>query len=82
MDIAGLSTVLAATQTQEAVGVKVLKEQLDTSEVMGNAMIDMMNRSMMELSVNPNLGGNIDISVQPGIYNDEDFSEICFDLSF
>ena len=82
MDIAGLSTVLAATQTQEAVGVKVLKDQLDTSEVMGNAMIDMMNRSMMELSVNPNLGGNIDISVQPGIYNDEDFSEICFDLSF
>ena len=82
MDIAGLSTVLAATQTQEAVGVKVLKDQLDTSEVMGNAMIDMMNRSMMELSVNPNLGGNIDISVQPGIYNDEDFTEICFDLSF
>ena len=63
MDIAGLSTVLAATQTQESVGVKVLKDQLDTSEVMGNAMIDMMNRSMMELSVNPNLGGNIDISV-------------------
>ena len=63
MDIAGLSTVLAATQTQEAVGVKVLKDQLDTSEVMGNAMIDMMNRSMMENSVNPNLGGNIDIMV-------------------
>lgn len=34
---------------------------MDTVRDAGAGMIDMMERSMMENSVNPNLGGNIDL---------------------
>ena len=58
MDIASLSTALSTTQLQNDVGVLVLGKQLDTVEVMGDSMI-----KMMEQSVNPHLGANIDISI-------------------
>ncbi len=58
MDIASLSTALSTTQLQNDVGVLMLSKQLDTVEVMSDSMI-----KMMEQSVNPNLGANIDISI-------------------
>ncbi|MBU5474974.1 MAG: putative motility protein [Clostridiales bacterium] len=58
MDIASLSTALSTTQLQNDVGVLMLGKQLDTVEVMGDSMI-----KMMEQSVNPHLGANIDISI-------------------
>ena len=58
MDIASLSTTLSTTQLQNDVGVLMLGKQLDTVEVMGDSMI-----KMMEQSVNPHLGANIDISI-------------------
>ena len=36
---------------------------LDSMTEQGDAMVEMMNRSMMENSVNPDLGGNIDIMI-------------------
>ena len=42
----------------ETVGVKMLAEQMDMAEVQGAAMV-----KMMEQSVTPELGGNIDVSV-------------------
>ncbi len=58
MDITSLSTALSTTQLQNDVGVLMLGKQLDTVEVMGDSMI-----KMMEQSVNPHLGANIDISI-------------------
>ena len=45
------------------IGTAVLAKSLDNMKQSGEGMIDMMNRSTMERSVNPNLGSNIDIIV-------------------
>lgn len=58
MDIASLSTALSMSQVNNDIGVLMLSKQLDTVEVMGDSMI-----KMMEQSVNPHLGANIDISI-------------------
>ena len=62
MDIPALSIALANVQLQNQVSIAVLDKALQTSEVSGDSLIGMMDRSM-ELSVNPSLGANIDILV-------------------
>ena len=58
MDIASLSTALSMANVQNDFGVLMLSKQLDTVEDMGDSMI-----KLMEQSVNPHVGGNIDISI-------------------
>ncbi len=58
MDVAALSTALSNVNLANQVSVQVLSMSLDTLEVVGDGM-----RKMMEMSVNPSVGGNIDISV-------------------
>lgn len=58
MDIAGLSTALSTTQVASDVSVAVLRKSLDTLDTTGENMI-----KMMESSVYPNLGHNIDYSI-------------------
>ncbi|MDO5402094.1 MAG: YjfB family protein [Eubacteriales bacterium] len=58
MDIAGLSTALSTAQVNNDVSVAVLKKSLDTLDTTGENMI-----KMMEASVYPNLGQNIDYSI-------------------
>lgn len=60
MDIAGLSMSLAQTQLLNDIGTAVLSKSLDSMEASGAQMVNMM-KSSMELSVNPNIGANIDI---------------------
>ena len=62
MNIPELSTTLANIQTMNQVGIAVLDKAMETSEASGESLIRMMDRSM-ELSVNPHIGGNLDISV-------------------
>ena len=62
MDIASLSSTLSQANIQNQVGIAMLSKSLDNNEVQGAAMINMMDRSM-ELSVNPNIGSNFDMSV-------------------
>ena len=62
MDIAGVSTALAYQKDMNQIGTAMLKKSLDMMEQSGAAMIAMMDRSM-ELSVNPGVGGNFDMSV-------------------
>lgn len=62
MNIPELSTALANVQLSNQVGIAVLDKALESSETAGESMINMMDRSM-ELSVNPNIGSNIDILV-------------------
>lgn len=58
MDIASLSTTLSMSQMNNDIGVLMLGKQLDTAEVMGDSMIQ-----MMEQSITPHLGANIDIYI-------------------
>lgn len=58
MDIAGLSTNLSTINVVNDVQVAVLRQSLDTLETSGNSLT-----KMMEASVNPELGQNIDIRI-------------------
>lgn len=58
MDIASLSTALSMTSVNNNFDAIMLSKQLDTMENMGDSML-----KLMEQSVNPHIGGNIDISI-------------------
>ena len=58
MDIAGLSTNLSTINVVNDVQVAVLRQSLDTLETSGDILT-----KMMEASVNPELGQNIDIRI-------------------
>lgn len=60
--IPALSIQMASAKVNNQVGTAILAKTLDTAKAGGDAMIDMM-RSSMERSVNPAVGGNIDINV-------------------
>lgn len=55
-----LSTMMRTQSIMDKVGSRMLSKTLETNEQIGNAMIDMM-KSSMERSVNPSVGGNIDV---------------------
>mgnify|MGYP002513349471 CR=1 FL=1 len=63
MDIAALSVAMSAVNTQSAYGVAMLSKSLDQVSSMGDQITGMMDGAAMELSVNPNIGSNIDIRV-------------------
>ena len=56
MDIVGASMAMRQQETMTSVNIAVLSKNLDTMETIGAGMIE-----MMEQSVQPNLGQNIDI---------------------
>ena len=58
MDIAALSMSLASADLQTQIGTAVMKLSMETVEQVSDGM-----KQMMELSVTPYIGGNIDISV-------------------
>ncbi len=62
MDIPALSMGLAQTKALNEIGTAMLAKSLDNLESTGAQMVDMM-KSSMELSVNPAVGANIDISL-------------------
>lgn len=63
MDIAKMSMDLSQTQLMDAVGTKVLSMSLDMVDQGAEGLIEMMDESMMETSVNPDLGKNLDIMI-------------------
>ena len=58
LDIPSVSTYMAQSNVQSAVGTSVLSMTLDDNKEMGGCTY-----KMMEQSVNPNIGSNIDISL-------------------
>ena len=58
MSIASLSTELAMSKTMSAVSTAVMKQTMDTNEVLGTEMV-----KMMEKSVTPHLGNNVDVKL-------------------
>lgn len=58
MDIPALSISLNSIETNNDIAVAVLAKGLDMIDIEGESL-----KKMMELSVEPSIGGNIDISV-------------------
>lgn len=58
MDIAACSMMNAQVQAMQTVSIEVLAKTMDTFEMAGEKMIQ-----LMEQSVNPELGTSIDIKV-------------------
>lgn len=58
MDIAMTSMVLSQNQIMTNIGTAVLAQTLDTIEVSSDNFV-----KMMEQSVNPNIGQNVDIKL-------------------
>ena len=56
MDIASHSMANATNNLMQSVGVSMLSKTLDSQEMQGDALA-----KMMEMSVNTNVGANIDI---------------------
>ncbi|MBD5507061.1 MAG: putative motility protein [Lachnospiraceae bacterium] len=63
MDIAGLSMAMSTAKTNDAYGVAMLAKTLDQAETTGSQVVGMMDAAAMELSVNPHIGANFDMSV-------------------
>ncbi len=63
MDIAGLSMGMAQSRLMNNVGVAVLAKSLDTAQSTGAMLTDLIDSAAMERSVNPDVGGNIDIRI-------------------
>ena len=63
MDIAALSTSMAQVRVNNDVGTALLSKSLDMMKTTGEKMVEMLDAAAMERSVNPNVGGNIDISI-------------------
>ncbi len=66
MDIAGLSTSMSMANLQTAWGASMIGKAMDTAEAQGTQMAEMIASvptAQMELSVNPYVGGNFDMSV-------------------
>lgn len=61
MDIAGLSMDMATMDVQSQVGIKMLSKAIDMGEDLGAGMVQMIDAAAMERSVNPAVGGNVDI---------------------
>lgn len=60
MDIAALAMSLSTAKLQNDVGTAMLSKAMDTNEQMGQSIVNMIDRSAMERSVNPSVGSNVD----------------------
>jgi hypothetical protein len=63
MDIASLSMNLAQNQLLSNVGTTMLAKSIDQAQTNGKAVEELLDSSAMELSVNPDIGANIDIRI-------------------
>ncbi len=61
--IAGMARNMQAARLQESVAMGVMKMQMDAVKDSGQAVVEMMKKSLqgMEKSVNPHLGNLLDI---------------------
>ncbi|MCM1089175.1 MAG: YjfB family protein [Muribaculaceae bacterium] len=60
MNITGLPMSVSVPQTVNSFSVAMLSKSLDAVSSTGAQMVDMMNASAMERSVNPAVGSNFD----------------------
>ena len=63
MNIAELSMSVSQMSLQTDIGVALLSNAMDTTEVLGQGMVEMLDAAAMERSVAPHIGGTIDIMI-------------------
>ena len=63
MDIPELSMAMSANALQTQVSAAILDKTLDLSQDLGMSMVSLIDQSAAELSVNPDVGANLDISI-------------------
>ncbi len=65
MDIAAMSTISSQANLQQEVSISVMKLAMDSVEAFSDGIAQMAvnNSKVMEQSVNPHLGGNIDLNI-------------------
>ena len=63
MDIPALSMSMAQSKLLTDVGTAMLAKTMDQADTVATTLTSMLDSSAMELSVNPDIGGNIDISI-------------------
>ena len=65
MDIPSLSIALSQSKLYQEIGVSVMEMAMDSIKMQGTDLTKMMETTtkIMQRSVNPNIGGNIDISI-------------------
>jgi len=63
MDIAAISMGLSQMNLQQQASISVMKMAMDTAVMQSVDMTEMLevNTKVMEQSVNPHIGGNVDI---------------------
>lgn len=63
MDIGAVSTALANVDLKTQIGAAVLGKAMDSEEELAAGMMELIDSAAMERSVNPAIGGNIDIRI-------------------
>lgn len=63
MDIAGVSMALSNISLQSQVSTEVLSKSMDVNESLGAGLVQMIDSAAMELSINPNIGANLDLHI-------------------
>lgn len=54
---------MSSAKVNDSFGVAMLAKSLDQAEVTGSQVVGMMDAAAMELSVNPHIGANFDMTV-------------------
>ncbi len=63
MNIGKVSMTMSQIDTTSRVGVEMLSKNIDTMEQAGEGIVKMIDAAAMERSINPELGGNIDLRI-------------------
>lgn len=57
MDVAKVSMAMSQAQLKQQANLSVMKKAMNTAEMSGDALIEMLNKSV----AHPNLGGKVDV---------------------
>lgn len=63
MNIGKVSMTMSQIDTTSKIGVVMLSKNIDTMEQAGDGLVKMIDAAAMERSINPELGGNIDLRI-------------------
>lgn len=63
MDVASLSTALSLSSSLNQIGIAVLDKALNTNQILGQGLVEMIDSAVMERSVYPHIGSNFDMVV-------------------
>ena len=63
MGLVSMAVNFKNAMTMNDVSTAILAKTLDTNRNLGQGMVEMLDSAALERSVNPAVGGNIDISV-------------------